>query len=149
MYCIFPDGSVVKNPPTVKETQEMWVQSLGQEDSLEEEMATHFSILVCKTPWTEEPGGQQSIGSQRVGHDWAQTWDTICTSNLKWIYWKMPKGFLKDQEGKFYIWEEIFTSSRWKIQFVKEFSYQDFPTQKSGVCRKAGIELVDDSGETQ
>ena len=69
MYCIFPDGSVVKNPPTVKETQEMRVQSLGQEDSLEEEMATHFSILVCNTPCTEEPGGQQSMGSQRVGHD--------------------------------------------------------------------------------
>ena len=69
MYCIFPDGSMVKNPPTMKETQEMRVQSLGQKDSLEEEMATHFSILVCKTPWTEEPGSQQSMGSERVGHD--------------------------------------------------------------------------------
>ena len=47
----------------------MRVQSLGQEDSLEEETATHFSILVCKTPWTEEPGSQQSMGSERVGHD--------------------------------------------------------------------------------
>ena len=51
--------------------QETQVQSLGQEDPLEEEMATHSSILVWKIPWTEEPGRLQSMGSQRVGHDWA------------------------------------------------------------------------------
>ena len=49
--------------------QETQVQSLGQEDSLEEAMATHSSILAWRIPWTEEPGGLQSIGSQRVGHD--------------------------------------------------------------------------------
>ena len=50
--------------------QEMQVQSLGQEDPLEEEMSTHSSILAGKIPWTEEPGGLQSMGvSQRVGHD--------------------------------------------------------------------------------
>ena len=49
--------------------QEMWVPSLGQEDPLEEGMATHSSILACKIPWTEEPGELQSIGSQRVRHD--------------------------------------------------------------------------------
>ena len=49
--------------------QEMQVPSLSQEDRLEEEMATHSSILACKTPWTEEPGGLQSMGSQRVRHD--------------------------------------------------------------------------------
>ena len=49
--------------------QEMQVQSLGGEDCLEEGMATHYSILACEIPWTEEPGGLQSIGSQRVGHD--------------------------------------------------------------------------------
>ena len=48
--------------------QEMQVQSLGQEDALEEEMATHHSILAWKIPWTEEPGRLQSMGSQRVGH---------------------------------------------------------------------------------
>ena len=46
----------------------MWVQSL--EDPLEKEMATHFSILAWEIPWTEEPGGIQSMGLQRVGHDW-------------------------------------------------------------------------------
>ena len=49
--------------------QEMQVQSLGQEDPLEEVMATHSSILAWEIPWTEEPGGLQSVGSQRVGHD--------------------------------------------------------------------------------
>ena len=47
----------------------MWVQSLGQEDPQEEEMATHSNILAWEIPWTEEPSGLQSMGSQRVGHD--------------------------------------------------------------------------------
>ena len=47
----------------------MWVQSLGQEDALEEIMTTHPSILAWRIPWTEEPGRLQSIGSQKVGHD--------------------------------------------------------------------------------
>ena len=49
--------------------QETWILSLGQEDNLEKEMATHSNILVWEIPWTEEPGGLQSKGSQRVGHD--------------------------------------------------------------------------------
>ena len=61
----FPDGSVVKNLPAVKK---MWIQSLGREDPLEKEIATHFSILAWEIPWTEEPGGLQSTGSQRVRH---------------------------------------------------------------------------------
>ena len=61
-----PSGSVVKNLPAVQETQ---VQSLGQEDLLEEGTAAHSSVLVWRIPWTEEPGGLQSVGSQRVGHD--------------------------------------------------------------------------------
>ena len=56
---------LVKNLPTMQETQ---VQSLGQEDLLEKEMATHSSILSWKIPWTGEPGGLQSMGSQRVRH---------------------------------------------------------------------------------
>ena len=58
--------SSVKNLPAVQETQ---VQSLGWEGSLEKEMPTHSSILAWKISWTEEPGGLQSMGSQRVGHD--------------------------------------------------------------------------------
>ena len=56
----------VKNLPAVWETR---VRSLGWEDSLEKEMATHSSILVWRIPWTEEPGGLQSMGSQTAGHD--------------------------------------------------------------------------------
>ena len=55
---------MVKNFPAMQETQ---VQSLGQEDPLEKEMVTHFSILAWRIPWTEEPRGLQAIGSQRVG----------------------------------------------------------------------------------
>ena len=51
--------------------QETWVLSLGQEDPLEQEMTTHSSILAWKIPWTEEPGGLQSMGLQRVRHDLA------------------------------------------------------------------------------
>ena len=55
--------------------QETWIWSLGQDDSLEEEMATHSSILSWKIPWTEEPGGLQSMGSQKVRRsNWAVTW---------------------------------------------------------------------------
>ena len=53
----------------MQETQETWVPSLGREDPLGEEMATSFSILAWRILWTEEPGGLQSMGSQRVGHD--------------------------------------------------------------------------------
>ena len=52
----------VQNLPAVQETQETWIQSLGQEDPLEEEMATRSSILARKIPWTEQPGGLQSMG---------------------------------------------------------------------------------------
>ena len=58
----------LKRLPGIQETQ---VRSLGQEDPLDKEMATHFSTLAWKIPWTEEPGRLQSMGSQRVGHDCA------------------------------------------------------------------------------
>ena len=59
-------AQMVKCLPTMQET---WFQSLGWEDLLEKEMATHSNILAWKIPWTEEPGRLQLIGSQRVGHD--------------------------------------------------------------------------------
>ena len=58
---------MVKNLPVMRETQ---VRSLGREDPLEKGTATHSSILAWRIPWTEEPGGLQSMGWQRVGHDW-------------------------------------------------------------------------------
>ena len=56
-------GSGVKNPPTLWYPQETWVGSLGREDPLEEGRATHSSVLAWRIPWTEEPGGPQSIVS--------------------------------------------------------------------------------------
>ena len=66
---------MVKDLPVIQET---WVHSLRQEDPLEKGMATHSSILAYRIPWTEEPGGLQSMGSQRVGHDRA-------TSMVHWF----------------------------------------------------------------
>ena len=65
LILIFSGDSVVKNPSAKQDL----VQSLGWEDPLEEEMATHSSILAWRIPWTEEPGGLQSMGLQRVGHN--------------------------------------------------------------------------------
>ena len=59
-------GQAVKNLPAMRET---WVRFLGWKDPLEEGTATHSSILAWRIPWTEEPGGLQSMGSQRVGHN--------------------------------------------------------------------------------
>ena len=64
----FPSGSTVKNLLAMQEAQEMQVRSLGWEDSLEEEMATHSNIPAWKIAWIEEPGRLQSMGSQRVRH---------------------------------------------------------------------------------
>ena len=65
----FPHSSVIKNPPPMQEPQEMKVQSLGREDPLEEGIVTHSSILAWRIPRTEETGGLQPMGSQRVRHD--------------------------------------------------------------------------------
>ena len=64
----FHGGSVVKSLPPVQELKETWVQSLGQEDPLEEGMATHSSILAGRIPWREEPGGLQSMGRKESGY---------------------------------------------------------------------------------
>ena len=67
----FPSGSALKNVPVVQKPQETRVQSLGQKDPLEEDMVIHTSILAWRLPWTEEPGRLQSIGLQRLKHDWS------------------------------------------------------------------------------
>ena len=67
------------------EIQERRVQSLGQEDPLKKEMATHSSILAWKPQWTKEPGGLESMGSQRVGHHWAHT-QTHTQSEYIWLF---------------------------------------------------------------
>ena len=76
---------MVKNLPAMQET---WIQSLGREDPLEKGTAIYSSILAWKIPWIEEPGGLQSMGLQRVGHDWAtnthyKDWLHINLSSIK------------------------------------------------------------------
>ena len=73
-------AQMVKNLPAVRETQ---VQSLGGEDPLEKEMANHSCILAWKIPWTEEPGGLQSMGLQRAEHDWATNTHALVVQLLK------------------------------------------------------------------
>ena len=70
-------AKMVKNPPAMQEIQ---VWSLGQEDPLEEGMATLSSILALRIPWTEEPGRLQSMGLQRVGHGWATNTVKTCSN---------------------------------------------------------------------
>ena len=77
-------AQTVKNLPAMQET---WVQSLGQEDPLEKEVATHCSILALRIPWTEEPGGLQSMESQRVRHDCVTDILFSSLSNATQIIW--------------------------------------------------------------
>ena len=68
----------------MQEIQETWVRSLGWEDLLEEGMATHSSILSWRLPWTEEPGGLQSVGWHRAGHDWSDLAGTHTNGLLRY-----------------------------------------------------------------
>ena len=77
---------VVKNPLPMQETWETRVWSLGWEAPLEEGMATDSSILAWRIPWTEDPDRLQSVGSQRVGHDWATEY--TCTHGILSLPWK-------------------------------------------------------------
>ena len=90
-------AQTVKRLSTMRET---WVRSLGQEDPLEKEMAIHSSTIAWKIPWTEEPGRLQSMGLQRVGHNWATShgfssghvwmWELDCEESWapkNWCFW--------------------------------------------------------------
>ena len=83
---------MIKNPPAVRET---WVQSLGQEDPLGKGMATQSSILAWRIPWTEEPGGLQPTGTQRVGQN--------CETNT----------YSTDVENKLVVTQEGRRAKRW------------------------------------
>ena len=74
---------MVKNLPAMQETG---VQSLGQEDPMERGMANYSSVLAWRIPWTEEPGGLQSMGSQRVGHGWAADTHSPCVLHMVMVY---------------------------------------------------------------
>ena len=97
-------AQAVKRLPAMQET---WARSLGQEDPLEKEMATHFSIPAWRIPWTEEPGRLQSVGSQKVGHDLVKGEKncfkkTAQTDKGSWEEQRKKHLHLKDT-GKFFI----------------------------------------------
>ena len=96
----------------MQETQETQVWSLAWEDPLEEGMATCCSILAWRIPWTEEPGGLQSMGLQRVRHDWAQHIFILSTIHLRYFLLSKEKAseMRKLEEGK----------GKWKNQRKKE-----------------------------
>ena len=77
----FPGSSAVKNLPAMQKPQEIWVWSLGQEDPLEEDMATHFSNLAWRIPRRKEPGGLQSRRSHSVRHGWSNL-AHMCTHTI-------------------------------------------------------------------
>ena len=86
----FPAGSVVKNLSAKAGDTETWVWPLSQEDLREDEMATHSSIHAWRIPWAEKPSGQQSVGSQRVGHGWVSERTRavdckLCVTRMPWL----------------------------------------------------------------
>ena len=88
-------AQTIKHLPTMQETQ---VRSLGQEDPLEKEMATHSSILVCRIASTEEPGGLQSMRPPRVGHDWVTSLSLFSFPHLR--HWYPYSNFVIVSEEK-------------------------------------------------
>ena len=137
-------AQTVKHLSTMPET---WVRSLGREDPLEKEMASHSSTLAWKIPWTEEPGGLQSTGSQRVGHAWATplsifstlfkySYNKLCfdnrnmneNSNLKlwatWCLFWLIISFIKNSLG-IYLYDAIqnYNSHTHKCLFFFAYAY--------------------------
>ena len=124
----------VKNLPAV---QEFRVRSLGWEDPVEKEMATHSSILAWKISWTEEPGGLQSMGSQRVRHDWA--------TNTYLLTMRIPyREILPSQQSEGRLlwgsvhWTELWRMSRHQLGQVAENGEgrNDLPGRKEWMWKK-------------
>ena len=87
--------------------QGVWVWSLGQEDPLEKGMTTHSSILAWRIPWTEEPGGLQSLGSKRIRHDWppqAKNWLIGKDSDARRDWGREEKGTTEDEMAGWHHW---------------------------------------------
>ena len=120
----------VKNLPAMHETQ---VQSLGQEDPVEKEMATHSSILAWKIPWTEEPGGLQSMGSQRGRSNWGLTCSTHTFFRDNWT----PVQTHRPPSGVFQPHSLQCRDLRGKEGLL----YRNLKMQSSRVCQISGLSL--------
>ena len=101
-------AQTVRNPPAMRE---IWAQSLGWEDPLENRMATQSSILAWRIPWTEEPGGLQSTESQRVRQDWETNTSLFTHGNLEGYREKYPP-FMDEGSGSIFL---SFTCLREKV----------------------------------
>ena len=99
--CAFSLGFSISFSSSTSEDamQETQVRSLGREDPLEKRMATHSSILAWSIPWTEEPGGPQSMGSQRVRHNWATNPTTISTSEIAQMSFEYDRNMSRREPG--------------------------------------------------
>ena len=113
----FPDGARGKETACQWGKHETWVQSLGWEDSLEEGMATHSSILAWRIPWMEEFGGLWFIQSQRVGHDWS---DLACMHYISYVQVMTLEFFLKGTQSFF---QSMKTGFPLKTQWQHNFSF--------------------------
>ena len=91
----------------MQETQEIWVQSLGCEDPLEKDMATHCRTLAWRIPWTEEPDGLQSMGSQRVRHDWVTPLTYVYVTPKFLIYPSSEPFSFDNHKFVFYVCESV------------------------------------------
>ena len=125
----FPDGSVVKNPPANARDTRVRVRPLGRNNPLEEGMATHSNMLAWKIPWTEEPGRLQSMGSQRVRHDWSDLAAAEVT-NLDSLVLRRWRLCLQFRRHGFYPWDgKISWRREWQLRPV--FLPGEFPGQRS------------------
>ena len=115
--------------------QETQVCSLGQEDPLEKEMATHSSILAWRISWTEEPGGLQSTGLQRVGQDWAVNTNTVFPHLLKKVKEETEKAALKlnIQKTKIMAYSTTFIDGE-TMETVTDFIFLGSKITEDGDC---------------
>ena len=144
----FPGGSMVKNSPAKQET---WVRSLGRKDPLKNEMSTHSSILAWETPWREEPGGLQTMGSQRVGHDLATKQQQII-SNTKmgkkyknWATYSITK-----YVGKQVLLHTAIGETKWRETLMKgNLEILSKTAQKLGenICKLLGFPGIHSDGK--
>ena len=130
-FCVIRASLVAQRLKGLPAMQETWVRSLGQEDLLEKEMATHSSILAWRIPWTEEPGGLQSMGSQRVRHNFTFTFCVIikggqCWSRTSWSEHRHKAGVLPLESLLFcfshtlmYVDQIMVCRSNWLLPYLR------------------------------
>ena len=128
----------------MQDTKETWVRSLSQGDHLEEEMATQSSVLAWKTPWTEEPGGLQSMQSQRVRHDWAHTHTQY--QEIQVLYGCLPLGrrlgILEPGSSSASHWRDKRHFVQEWISYIKEQHCQHNWYDKTGLYQNVNFCIV-------